>query len=93
MLMAVPLIPYGNMLFVCMGARMTRQLAVPNCDGPILLLRDVSSCCAGTPSLKMQRSAGVAASRARLLCRCSIDPQQSPSPPSWPWWSYLPPAP
>lgn len=66
--------PYGDMLFARMVTRMTRQLTVPKCDGPILLLLDVSSCCAGTMSAKTPRSAGVAASWARLLCRCGIDP-------------------
>lgn len=75
-LTAVPLIEHGHMLFACMGTRMTRQFSVPNCDGPILLLLllHVSSCCAAMLSLKMPSSAGVAASRARLLWRCSIDP-------------------
>lgn len=56
---------------------MTGQPLVPNSDGPILLLLDVSSRCGGTLSLKMPRSAGVAASRALLLCRRIIDPPAS----------------
>lgn len=72
--MAAPLFPNSNVLSICMATRMTRQITVPKCDGPILLLLDVSSCCAGTPSPKTPRSAGVAASWARLPCRRSIDP-------------------
>lgn len=30
MLMVVPLIPHGNMLFACLGPRMTRQRGAPN---------------------------------------------------------------
>lgn len=73
--------PHGDMLFARMATRMTRQLTVPKCDGPILLLLDVSSCCAGTMSPKMPRSAGVAASWARLLGRCGIDPPAVYEPP------------
>lgn len=66
---------------VCLVTRMTRQLTVPKCDGPILVPPDVSSCCAGTLSPKTPRSAGDAASWARLLCRRSIDlPAVSKSP-------------
>lgn len=78
---ASPSTPYADMLFARMVTRMTRQLTVPKCDGPILLLLDVSSCCAGTMSPKMPRSAGVGASWARLLCRCGIDPPAVNEPP------------
>lgn len=57
-------------------ARMMRQLTVPKCDGPILLLLDVLTCCVGTLSLKAWGQAGLLPHypRVQLLCRRGIDP-------------------
>lgn len=58
-------------------ARMISQLAVPKCDGPILLPLDVLTCCVGTLSMKAQRGqAGLVPHYpwVQLLCRHGIDP-------------------
>lgn len=56
---------------------MISQLTVPKCDGPILLLLDVLTCCVGTLSLKAQRGqAGLLPHYpwVQLLRRHGIDP-------------------
>lgn len=58
-------------------ARLINQPAVPECDGPILLLLDVLTCCVGTLSLKgLRGQAGLLPhySWVQLLCGHSIDP-------------------
>lgn len=57
-------------------ARMTRQLTVPKCDGPILLLLDVLTCSVGTLALKAPGSGGLLPLHlcSQLLCRHAIDP-------------------
>lgn len=39
-------------------ARMISQPAVPECDGPILLLLDILTCCVATLSLRALRGSG-----------------------------------
>lgn len=56
---------------------MISQLTVPKCDGPILLLLDILTCCVGTLSLKAQRGqAGLLPHYpwVQLLRRHGIDP-------------------
>lgn len=61
-------------------ARMRRQLAVPKCDGPILLLLDILTCCVGTLPPKALGSGRAASSH--LLCGPDIDPpRQLATPP------------
>lgn len=57
--------------------RMTSQLAVPKCDGPILLPLDVLTCCVGTLSIKAQRGQAWFPPHypwVQLLCWHCIDP-------------------
>lgn len=60
---------------------MTRQLAVPKCDGPILLLLDILTCCVGTLPRKALGQGGLLPLTYFVGCGISIPSRQLATPP------------